>query len=163
MRLGGNSGNCVINSGFNGTSDTKLLDGRVEAVGNPDQTGPLTFEIPYVVRVGNVGRAKVYKVQVNNDLSRTFQRLGVNPTIGIKGGTLRLGGNSGNCVINSGFNGTSDTKLLDGRVDLASGKSCEIRFTVEFFRILKLQKFLLVLSLRYRNSILKLNLDMMKF
>jgi uncharacterized repeat protein (TIGR01451 family) len=63
-------------------------------------------------------------VQVTEDLSRTFKT--GNPIINIATGAEVV---IGSCIKNPGFNGTTDTKLLDGLQSLAVGASCTITFT----------------------------------
>jgi uncharacterized repeat protein (TIGR01451 family) len=104
----------------------------VESVGVVSQIDRFKFEVPYVVKVGNVGSARVYKAQVDNHLGSTFSAS--SPVITVKGGSLNVSGSGAACVINTGFNGLSDTRLLNGLVDLTAGSSCEIRFvaTVDY-------------------------------
>jgi uncharacterized repeat protein (TIGR01451 family) len=104
----------------------------VESAGTVRQVGRFKFEVPYVVKVGNVGAARVYKAQVDNDLSSTFSVN--NPVITVNTSSLVVSSSGAACVINTGFNGITDTRLLNGQSDLVSGSSCEIRFvaTVDY-------------------------------
>jgi uncharacterized repeat protein (TIGR01451 family) len=83
-----------------------------------------SFLVPYTIKVGNTGPVALPNVQVTEDLSRTFKT--GNPTIDIATGAQVV---IGNCVMNVSFNGTTDTKLLDGLQTLAVGASCTITFT----------------------------------
>jgi uncharacterized repeat protein (TIGR01451 family) len=83
-----------------------------------------SFLVPYTIKVGNSGPILLPNVQVTEDLSRTFKT--GNPTISIATGAEVV---IGNCIKNAGFNGTTDTKLLDGLQSLAVGASCTITFT----------------------------------
>jgi uncharacterized repeat protein (TIGR01451 family) len=83
-----------------------------------------SFLVPYTIKVGNTGPILLPNVQVTEDLSRTFKT--GNPTIDIATAATVV---IGNCIKNPGFNGTTDTKLLDGLQSLAVGASCTITFT----------------------------------
>jgi uncharacterized repeat protein (TIGR01451 family) len=104
-----------------------------EAVGHPNQTGALVFEVPYEVSVWNVPDGgtspTLEKIQVDNSLVSTFGNVASGAQVSVKAGSLRLSQNTGGCVINGGYDGNGDTRLLDGNTNLVSGKSCEIRFT----------------------------------
>ena len=99
----------------------------VKAAGVPLQTAPGTFEIPYNVVVGNLGAATVYNVQANDNLAATYP---APATFSIKAGSYGVTATGGTCAANAGFNGSTDTKLLAGTDDFATGQSCAIRFTV---------------------------------
>ena len=100
----------------------------LKAVGVPLQTGPGTFELPYVVVVGNAGPAgsTVFNVQADENLTATF---GTSATIAIKPGSYSVVATGGTCTASAGFNGIANTRLLAGTDDLAGGQRCTIRFT----------------------------------
>jgi uncharacterized repeat protein (TIGR01451 family) len=89
-----------------------------------DGSSNTSFLVPYTIKVGNTGPILLPNVQVTEDLSRTFKT--GSPTISIATGAEVV---IGNCFKNPGFNGLSDTKLLDGLQSLAVGASCTITFT----------------------------------
>jgi uncharacterized repeat protein (TIGR01451 family) len=89
-----------------------------------DGSSNTSFLVPYTIKVGNTGPILLPNVQVTEDLSRTFKT--GNPIIDIATGAEVV---IGNCIKNPGFNGTTDTKLLDGLQSLAVGASCTITFT----------------------------------
>ena len=101
----------------------------LKSVGVPLQVGATSFELPYVVVVGNAGPAgsTVFNVQVDENLSSTF---GTAATLAIKPGSYSVQATGGSCTGNAAFNGTSNTRLLAGTDDLAGGQRCTIRFTV---------------------------------
>ncbi|KNZ32454.1 MAG: hypothetical protein AD742_11935 [Methylibium sp. NZG] len=100
----------------------------VKAVGVPLQVGPSSFELPYVVVVGNAGPAgsTVFNVQADENLPSTFG----SAATAIKAGSYSVVATGGTCTPNAAFNGTSNTRLLAGTDDLAGGQRCTIRFTV---------------------------------
>ena len=83
-----------------------------------------SFLVPYTIKVGNPGPVALPNVQVSEYLPNTFAA--GTPTLTIATAAKVA---SGICVINPGFNGNSDTKLLDGTVTLPVGASCTITFT----------------------------------
>ena len=99
----------------------------VKAVGLPLQTGVGAFEIPYSMVVGNVGTVVSYNVQANDNLTAAYPAPAI---VAVKPGSYVVTAIGGTCTSNTGFNGTTDTRLLAGTDDLAGGQSCEIRFTV---------------------------------
>ncbi len=100
----------------------------LKSVGVPLQAGASSFELPYVVVVGNAGPAgsTVFNVQADENLPSTF---GAAATIAIKAGSYGVVATGGTCSANATFNGTSNTRLLAGTDDLAGGQLCTIRFT----------------------------------
>ena len=100
----------------------------VKAVGVPLQVEPGTFELPYVVVVGNAGPSgsTVFNVQADENLAATFGSAGA---ISIKPGSYSVVVTGGPCSANAAFNGQSNTRLLAGTDDLAGGQRCTIRFT----------------------------------
>ena len=100
----------------------------LKAVGVPLQVGPSSFELPYVVVVGNAGPAgsTVFNVQVDENLPSTF---GGAASVAIKAGSYGVVATGGTCTANPAFNGSTNTRLLAGTDDLAGGQRCTIRFT----------------------------------
>jgi uncharacterized repeat protein (TIGR01451 family) len=83
-----------------------------------------SFLVPYTIKVGNTGPIILPNVQVTEYLPNTFKTGAPTVTIAT---AAKI--ESGVCVINPGFNGNIDPKLLDGNVALPVGASCTISFT----------------------------------
>jgi uncharacterized repeat protein (TIGR01451 family) len=83
-----------------------------------------SFLVPYTIKVGNTGPIILPNVQVTEYLPNTFKAGAPVVTIATAAKV-----ESGICVINPGFNGSSNPKLLDGNVALPVGASCTISFT----------------------------------
>ncbi|UQN10157.1 DUF11 domain-containing protein [Deinococcus sp. QL22] len=93
--------------------------GAVQAI------SPMVFDVPYTVTVTNTGAIPDRNVQITEDLTRTFST--GTPTLTI---TAAPAITSGTATANTGFNGTSDTRLLSGINTLAPGASVTVQFTV---------------------------------
>ncbi len=100
----------------------------VKAAGTPQAVlNGHTFDIPYTLKVGNLGKVATPNVQVSENLSATFNAGG--PGLSIVG-TPPVTVSAGSCTANPTFNGTTDFRLLSGTNTLAAGASCTISFTV---------------------------------
>jgi uncharacterized repeat protein (TIGR01451 family) len=97
----------------------------VKAAGSVSQVSATAFDVPYTVRVGNVGSVTATNVQVNDYLPNTFSSGA--PTIAIQAAPSVT---AGGCTANASFNGSADTRLLAGTNSLAASASCTITFTV---------------------------------
>jgi uncharacterized repeat protein (TIGR01451 family) len=83
-----------------------------------------SFLVPYKIKVGNTGPIALPNVQVSEFLPNTFKAGAPTVTVATAAKV-----ESGICIINPGFDGNGDTKLLDGNVTLPVGTSCTISFT----------------------------------
>ncbi len=97
----------------------------VKSAGTVVQTGPLTFTVPYTIRVANTGNTALPNVQVSDKLSGiggTF-----NPASSVAVSGLTASG-TGTCTANTTFNGGTNTALLSNS-SLAIGQNCVMSFT----------------------------------
>lgn len=84
-----------------------------------------TFDIPYTLKVGNLGKVATPNVQVSENLRATFNA--GNPALSISSAPSVT---DGSCTANTAFDGTSVFGLLSGSDTLAAGASCIVTFTV---------------------------------
>ena len=96
----------------------------VKAAGAVSQVSALVFDVPYTVRVGNLGATSATNVQVNDFLPNTFSA--GTPAIAISTAPVATAG----CTVNGAFNGNADSRLLAGTDTLAASANCTITFTV---------------------------------
>ncbi len=99
----------------------------IKSAGAPSQIDARTFQVSYTVVAGNTGTQTLPNVQLTENLSQTFAT--GSPSISLEGGPTRTAGTA-TCTVNSGFNGTSDTRLLTGSDTWQVGEHCTITFTV---------------------------------
>jgi large repetitive protein len=104
----------------------EALLGVAKAVGTPVVVEDGVFDIPYTIRLSNLGTADLTKVQVTDDLSKTFNRgalivsTRIKPTAdaGLKADTLYTG------------QGLMTNMLVDTASTLPRGTSRSVSFTV---------------------------------
>ena len=104
----------------------------VKAAGLPRQVTPSTFEVPYIVVVGNNGAVPATNVQVADNLRNTYPN---SSTITIVPGSFSGNGtgSAAVCAPPSGlpgtpFNGTTSANLIAGNFTLLTGEKCVVSF-----------------------------------
>lgn len=93
----------------------------------PQYVAPLTFEVPYTIRVVNAGSIPATNVQVTDSLAEAFAA--GNPAITLRAVPTAAainGASAAQCATNPAFNGTSVTTLLSGSATFAPGQGCEL-------------------------------------
>ncbi len=97
----------------------------VKAAGAVVPVTATTFDVPYTLRVGNLGSVAAPNVQVTDNLAQTFATGA--PTLSIVAGPSVT---AGTCTANAAFDGTAITSLLGGTDTLVAGATCTITLTV---------------------------------
>lgn len=108
------------------TSPERVIS-TAKSVGTVSKVNNITFDVPYTIVVTNTGTDTALNTQITENLNLTFST--GSPTLTIPSGPTVT---NGSCTANTGFNGTTDTKLLTGSNTLPIGASgtCTIKFTV---------------------------------
>ncbi len=96
----------------------------VKAAGTVNTIDETHYNVPYTLQVGNTGSIDAPNVQVVDNLRITFAD--GTPSIAVSDTKV----SSGACIVNAGFNGVADIKLLAGSDTLTPGESCTITFMV---------------------------------
>jgi len=96
----------------------------IQNAGDVESNGDGTFTVPITLAVRNVGNEELAKIQLTDDLDI----FGMGRMVRLS--TPRV--LSGNLTLNTGFDGRSDTRLLQGVDTLLPGGEARLRFYVTF-------------------------------